>query len=209
MSDTPTVTLIATGVANLASVEAAFARLGARTERTVNVARIEAAEALVLPGVGAFEPGIRFLRENGLDEILRERVESDRPLLSVCLGMQLLCESSEEARSESRGLGIVPGRLRRFPDQVRVPQLGWNRVRVEGQARFLADGAAYFANSFRLPDVPEGFTCALAEHSGPFVAALERGRLLACQFHPELSGAFGEALLQRWLSACTEEVTSC
>ena len=98
-----------------------------------------------------------------------------------------------------RGLGLLPARATRFSRGVRVPQLGWNLVRPRPGCRLLQEGHAYFANSYKLDAVPDGWQGALAEHGGAFVAAVERGAVLACQFHPELSGAWGLALLRRWL----------
>jgi len=98
------------------------------------------------------------------------------------------------------GLGVLPVRVRRIPDTVRVPQLGWNRLEVESGCRLLEPGYAYFANSYCLVDQPDGWKGAFATHGLRMVAALERGPVLACQFHPELSGPWGAALLKRWLS---------
>jgi imidazole glycerol phosphate synthase glutamine amidotransferase subunit len=147
---------------------------------------------------------MRGLRERGLDRAIRARVEAGRPLLAICLGMQVLCEASEEAMGE-RGLGLVEGTVRRFPRGVRVPHMGWNRVipvdrgAQEGE-RLMHDDAMYFANSYRLSEAPDGWAVARSEHGGVFVAAIEQGPVLACQFHPELSGRAGEALLSRWLA---------
>ena len=88
----------------------------------------------------------------------------------------------------------------RFPESVRVPQFGWNHVTANTDCRLIASGHAYFANSYRLAERPSGWAVATADHGGTFVAAMERGALLACQFHPELSGAYGHALLSRWIA---------
>ena len=100
----------------------------------------------------------------------------------------------------TRGLAAIPGRARRFPEAVRVPQFGWNQVEPGPGCRLLEPGYAYFANSYRVLEAP-GCRVATAEHGGRFVAALEQGRVLACQFHPELSGAYGQELIARWLEA--------
>jgi imidazole glycerol phosphate synthase glutamine amidotransferase subunit len=138
------------------------------------------------------------LARGGLGEAIVARVQADRPLLAVCLGLQLLCEASEESPGV-RGLGLVSGTVRRFAGDVAVPQLGWNRV-MPVRCALVREGHAYFANSYRLAALPDGFSGAMADHGGPFVAALERSALLACQFHPELSGAWGQALIERWLA---------
>jgi len=95
---------------------------------------------------------------------------------------------------------VLPGRASRFPAGVRVPQIGWNRIEPQAGAVFLEPGYAYFANSYRMTTVPAGWTAAFAEHGDRWVAALERGAVLACQFHPELSGVWGNQLLRRWLA---------
>lgn len=115
----------------------------------------------------------------------------------MCVGLQVLFEESEESPG-SEGLGVLPGKVGRFPDTVRVPQFGWNRIEPEPGCRYLEPGYAYFANSYRALAAP-GCKVARAEHGDRFVAAVERGPLLACQFHPELSGAFGHRLIARWL----------
>jgi imidazole glycerol phosphate synthase glutamine amidotransferase subunit len=193
------VVVVPTGTANLASVRAALLRLGARAHLAKDAAMVEDATHLVLPGVGSFGAAMAGLREAGLDRAIAARVEADRPILAMCVGLQLLFEASEES-PQAKGLGLLPGRVGRFPDTVRVPQFGWNRVVPEPGCRLLEQGYAYFANSYRVLGAP-GCAIASAEHGGRFVAALERGGLLACQFHPELSGAYGHGLIARWLEA--------
>ncbi len=194
------IAVIRTGTANLASVLAGLERAGARPEVTEDPAVVLSAERVMLPGVGAFGAGMQALRELGLVEALRERVAADRPLLCVCLGLQMLAEGSEEAPGVA-GVGLVHAAVTRFTGPVRVPQLGWNEVVPTSGSRHLRQGHAYFANSFKLDAVPPGWEGALSDHGGPFVAALERGALLACQFHPELSGTWGLDLLTRWVAA--------
>ena len=196
MSD---VVIVDSGVANLASIVGAFRRLGAAVAVTADPAIARDAMHLVLPGVGAFGAGMASLRAHGLDAAIRDVAARGTPLLGVCLGMQMLCEASEETPGVA-GLGVVAGTCRRLPPHVRIPHLGWNSVACEREAQFLTTGVAAFANSYALLESPAGWTPAWSTHGVPFVAALERGQLLACQFHPELSGAYGSALLDRWLS---------
>lgn len=198
MNGAPKVIVVRTGIANTASVLAALARVGAAAELTDDRGAIEQASLAVLPGVGSFGAGMEGLKTAGLVEVLRRRLTEGRPTLCVCLGMQLLFEESEESPGV-RGLGVVQGRIGRFDGDVRVPQLGWNRVEAPGAARFLTDGYAYFANSYRASEAPAGWSAATSEHGGRFVAAMERGNVLACQFHPELSGTWGLALIKRWI----------
>jgi imidazole glycerol phosphate synthase glutamine amidotransferase subunit len=194
------VKVVRTGTANLASVLAGLSRAGALAEVTEDPSAVESAERLVLPGVGAFGAAMEELSSRGLVEALKTRIDQGRPTLAVCLGLQLLAESSEESPG-IRGLACVPFKVRRFPSQagLRVPQLGWNRVEPDPGCTFLRAGFAYFANSYRLLEAPAGWSAAWSDHGGRFIAAIERGPILACQFHPELSGAYGRALLRRWL----------
>jgi imidazole glycerol phosphate synthase glutamine amidotransferase subunit len=194
--------IVDSGVANLASVQAAFAGLGVATEVSGDPAVVRHASRLVLPGVGAFGTGVNSLRSSGLDVALRTTIAEGTPLLAVCLGLQVLCDASEEAPGVE-GLGVLRGVCRRLPDEVRVPHLGWNVVTPGPGCRFVANMDASFANSFALRELPPGCSGAWTTHGAPFVAAIERGTTLACQFHPELSGAAGRRLLQRWLTGET------
>ncbi len=192
--------VVRTGTANLASVLAALRRLGTAPVLVDGPEAVRSVDHLVLPGVGALGAAMDGLRGAGVTEALVERIASGRPTLAVCLGLQILLEGSEESPGVE-GLGVVPGRAARFPSDpaLRVPQLGWNQVEPETNSRLLAAGYAYFAHSFRLADAPEGWSVAWTRHGGRYVSALERGGVLACQFHPELSGAWGLDLLRRWL----------
>ncbi len=193
--------VISTGVANIASMHAGLRRIGAQPESTQDPQAVLDAPHVVLPGVGAFGAGVAALEDMGMKEALQERISLDRPTLCVCLGLQLLCKSSEESPGVA-GLGILDAHIQRFSHEVRVPQLGWNQVTPDDPEHpLLRPGHAYYANSFRLATIPAGWTGAWTDHGGRFVAALSRSRVLACQFHPELSGAWGQALMQRWLDA--------
>lgn len=194
------VVMIRTGTANLASVAAALGRAGCAVRVSEDPAEAARAPRLVLPGVGAFGPVAARLDELGLRGPLSARIAARRPTLAICLGLQLLAAASEESPG-ARGLGVLEATATAFADGLRVPHLGWNRVEAGDGCSLLEDGDAYFANSFKLDAVPEGWRGATAEHGGPFVAALERGPVLACQFHPELSGPWGQALIERWLAA--------
>ncbi len=191
--------IVDSGVANLASIAGAFRRLGATPVVSADPAIVGGAARIVLPGVGAFGAGMMALRSRGLDTVIRERASQGTPILGICLGMQLLCDASEETPGVA-GLGVIAGTCRRLPADVRIPHLGWNRVTPEPKARLLAPGVAAFANSYALREGPAGWTTAWTTHGAPFIAALERGTTIACQFHPELSGAYGAALLERWLT---------
>lgn len=191
------VQIIDTGVANIHSLEAAFSRLGCQWQLTVDPKSIAESEYVVLPGVGAFRSAVESIDAKGLRESIVGRVRGDRRTLAICLGMQLLCESSQESPGV-RGLGVVPCEIQRFSDHVQVPQLGWNSVTPSSEDYF-PTGSAYFANSFRLSQRPEGWNCATTHYDGEFVSSFWRSNTLACQFHPELSGQWGQELLSRWL----------
>ncbi len=191
------VLILPTGTANLASVEAAFKKLGASTVRAGDADAIRKADRVVLPGVGTFGATMAGLEAAGFSAPIKERVEAGRPTLSMCVGLQVLFESSEES-PEVDGLAVIKGKVSRFPTNVSTPQFGWNQIEPAAGCRYLEAGYAYFANSFRVREAP-GCKTAMAHHGGPFVAAFERDDVVACQFHPELSGAFGRRLIQRWL----------
>lgn len=197
------IAVVRTGCSNLASVMSGLRRLGCAPFITEDAGVVGSMRLVVLPGVGAFGPAMLGLRERGLDDAIRQRLARGLPLLAICLGMQLLCAASDENPGVS-GLGIVPGVVRRFTGAVRVPQMGWNRISPSPGATLLGPAAVYFANSYRLDRIPEGWDGATSEHAGEFASAVERGTLLACQFHPELSGEAGQSLIVRWLSRARE-----
>jgi imidazole glycerol-phosphate synthase subunit HisH len=194
----PEVLIIATGIANVASMMSAFQRLGARPRLTQDPAEVVMGNAVVLPGVGAFGTGMARLRETGLGDAVRERVQSGKALLAVCLGLQLLCRSSEETPGVS-GLSLFDATVTRLATSHRIPQLGWNAVEAPKGAEYLRSGYAYFANSYCVREIAGVECVATAEYGHSFVAAFEQGGLLACQFHPELSGQWGAGVLRRWL----------
>ena len=190
------VSIINTGVANIASVQSAFAKLGVETKFIETPEEVFENPAVILPGVGAFEAGMNALREKGFERPLKLRIESGKATLAVCLGMQLLCDSSEESPGVV-GLGIVKEPIKRFKEGTRVPHFGWNHV--TSNEFFLGSGYAYFANSYRLEHAPEGWETAVCDHGGQFIAAIRRGNVVAAQFHPEISSAFGRHVLETWL----------
>ncbi len=202
------VLIVPTGLANVASVRAGIERAGAISAVAESPDEIAGAGAVVLPGVGAFGAAMAVLVERGFAHPLRERVRAGAPTLAICLGLQLLFAASEESPGTG-GLGVIDAAVRRFPEGRVVPHMGWNEVTTTSGCRLLESGFAYFANSFCTESVPAGWEAATSSYGGEFVAALERGGVLACQFHPELSGAFGQALLRRWLGAIDVDAGPC
>jgi imidazole glycerol phosphate synthase glutamine amidotransferase subunit len=192
--------IVSTGSANLASVCAAVERVGGVPAVTQDPDAVRSAERLILPGVGSFGAAMRELNARSLAEPLTQRIRDNRPTLGICLGLQVLCSASEESPGVP-GLGIVPGKVTRLAGSARlpVPQMTWNRVLPMGSSLGFDPGWAYYANSYRLAEPPEGWSVATTDYGGRFVAAMQRGSVLACQFHPELSGPWGLDLIRRWL----------
>lgn len=193
------VVLVDAGGTNIGSVRYALQRLGVDASLTSDAAAIRAADKVILPGVGAAGPGMARLRELGLVELLRSLT---RPVLGVCLGMQLLCTHSEEGDTEC--LGLIPAEVRRFTEHpgLRVPHMGWNSLSVQREHPLLAgldEGEqAYFVHSYA---VPAGeWTLATADYGGAFSAVVARGNFHGMQFHPERSAAVGAKLLQNFLN---------
>ena len=179
---------------NLTSVKNAFDALGVETVVTRDPAVIASADRVVFPGVGAAASAMANLKELGLVDAVKAAAGSGRPFLGICLGMQILFEHSEEDGGVDT-LGILRGRVRRFPDVpgCKVPEIGWNSVEGTGAA-----GEVYFVHSYYAEVVPE--TNLVSEYAGvKFTAMVAKGSLWACQFHPEKSGRLGLDLLARWL----------
>ncbi|MCW2779195.1 MAG: imidazole glycerol phosphate synthase subunit hisH [Frankiales bacterium] len=188
------------GSGNLRSAERALQRVGADVEVTADLDRAREADGLVVPGVGAFAACMAAIREVGGDVVVRERVAAGRPVLGICVGMQVLFEEGDEHGERTEGIGVLPGAVRRLEADV-VPHMGWNGVEVpEGSALFtgLESERFYFVHSYAAEDVP-GALVTRSVHGQPFAAAVERGALAATQFHPEKSGDAGAGLLENWL----------
>lgn len=192
------VVLVDAGGTNIGSVRYALQRLGVEAALTSDAAAIRAADKVILPGVGAAGPGMARLHELGLVELMRSLTQ---PVLGVCLGMQLLCERSEEGDTEC--LGVVPATVRRFVERpgLRVPHMGWNRLRQQ-QEHPLLDGLgeqdwAYFVHSYAVP-VGE-YTLATTDYDGDFASVIAAGNFHGMQFHPERSARVGARLLKNFL----------
>jgi imidazole glycerol phosphate synthase glutamine amidotransferase subunit len=197
------VVVVPTGTANLASMLAALRRVGALPRLARDPSDVADASHVVLPGVGSFGAAAAALRRAGLRDALVDRVSARKATLAVCVGMQLLAEASEESPGAG-GLGVIAATVTRFPDGTQVPQIGWSSVEPASGLDLIHPGWAYFANSYRLTTVPQGWLQATSEHGGRYVSAILRGEVLACQFHPELSGVWGTSLIERWLASTGE-----
>jgi imidazole glycerol phosphate synthase glutamine amidotransferase subunit len=193
-----TVVIAATGRANTASLVSAFRRLGVQPVISDDPERVENAEYAVLPGVGAFGPVASRLQACGLLQAFKRRATAGHSTLGVCLGMQLFFSASEESPG-AEGMRFLPSVVRSLDKSLPLPQFGWNRVQARGECT-PDDGWAYFANSYCVSDEPAGWQVSLSRYGQNFAASLERGRVLLCQYHPELSGAFGLTVLRRWLA---------
>jgi glutamine amidotransferase len=197
--------LIDYGMGNLHSVQRAFERLGAEVRPISDSREIDACEALVLPGVGAFDPAMERLRHSGLDQGLLASCAAGRPLLGICLGLQLLFDSSDEGLTQ--GLGLLAGRIRALPKVPHhpIPHMGWAPL-LPGTASPLLpadhqDDWVYFVHSYAADPVDRSVITASVDWAGtPVTAAVWQGTIAACQFHPEKSGPVGEAMLRRWLA---------
>jgi glutamine amidotransferase len=193
------------GMGNLRSVQKALESLGHEAVICGRAAELRDSEKLILPGVGAFRDAIRQLREHGMVEPIREHIDAGRPLLGVCLGMQLLFDVSYED-GEWPGLGVVPGKVVRFDERpdldLKIPHMGWNRLEPVGSPRILAgippEAYFYFVHSYYVVPEDAAVVAARTEHGNVFTSVIERGNLFATQFHPEKSQRVGLRLLQNF-----------
>ena len=190
------------GSGNLRSAQRALERVGADVTVTADLDAATDADGLVVPGVGAFAAVMAGIDEIGAGPVIRERVEAGRPVLGICVGMQVLFEAGDEHGEVTKGLGLLPGAVRRLDAPV-LPHMGWNTVDApEGSVLFAGAGPDtrfYFVHSYAATGT-EGLVTT-AEHGEPFVAAVESGPLSATQFHPEKSGDAGARLLENWIAA--------
>jgi glutamine amidotransferase len=195
------------GMGNLRSVEKALEHVGVRAERTADHERAISADGLVLPGVGAFPEAMRRLRGLGLDELMRERHADGTPILGICLGMQLLFESSSE-NEDAEGLGLLAGTVEPLrAGTLKVPHIGWSPVRWERRSP-LVEGLGdevpfYFVHSFDPRPADPADVLGTAAYGERFACAVERPPLFGAQFHPEKSSTAGLRLLTNFAAICT------
>ncbi len=207
------VAIIDYGVGNLFSLHSSFRAVGEEAVITGDPEIIRQAQRVVLPGVGAFADAAAKLRGSGLFDLVREEAERGKPLLGICLGMQLLFDTSFEYGVHT-GLGLIPGQIRPIsdviPSDLKIPHIGWNALSFTGSPspifRYLKDGDyVYFVHSFYATQC-EPFVSAVTEYGAPLTAAVRRGSVFGCQFHPEKSGEIGLKILKAF---CETEVGAC
>lgn len=188
------------GVGNLKSVTNAMDYLGLQTCITCNAAELERADGIILPGVGAFPDAVEKLRTPGLDKVIIEQAEK-KPVLGICLGMQLLFDRGEEVRP-CEGLGLIRGKIARIDTQYKLPHIGWNSLNFQNSSpifKGLNDGAyVYFVHSFCGYADKEDDVIARTDYGPSVVAAVGKGNVFGCQFHPEKSGETGLIILKNF-----------
>ena len=197
------VAIIDYGVGNLFSLKSSFAEIGEEAIVTADPEKLKAADRLILPGVGAFGDAAAKLRESGLDKVLLEEVAKGKPLMGICLGMQMLFDVSFEY-GEHKGLGLIKGEIRPIadviPENLPIPQIGWNALRLKGEKhpifKYVKDGdCVYFVHSYYGANCDES-VIADTEYGAYLTAAVANGNVCGCQFHPEKSGKVGLAILK-------------
>ncbi len=190
------------GAGNLRSVQNTLGAIGAEYELIRDASGIRRATRLILPGVGHFGQMMRALDDLAVRDALVERILAGVPFLGICLGLQALFTSSEEAPAE-RGLGIYPGQVKRFQGDVRIPHMGWNQLELRRETRLLREAGdkpfLYFAHSYYCPVTPE--TAAMCEYTVPYTAVLENRNVYGVQFHPEKSGAIGLRIVRNFVES--------
>ncbi|MBQ7926224.1 MAG: imidazole glycerol phosphate synthase subunit HisH [Lachnospiraceae bacterium] len=189
---------------NIKSVEKALLLLGEEVKITRNAEEILSADGVILPGVGAFGDAMEKLHAYGLVEVIKEAVRRQIPFLGICLGLQLLFESSEEAPGV-QGLGVLPGKILRIPaaEGLKIPHIGWNNLKFPHQGRLFRglqeDSFVYFVHSYYLEAGEESMVMATTEYGTLIHASVEKGNVFACQFHPEKSSNVGLQILRNFV----------
>ena len=189
---------------NMKSVQKALDYLGAEYIVTRDTNKLREADKLILPGVGAFGDAMGKLNAYGLTEEIKALVQAGKPILGICLGMQVLFEESEETPGV-KGLSLLPGKVVRFSDSygLKIPQIGWNSIRLPKESKLFAgikeDSYVYFVHSYYVKAADESIVAADCEYGDHVHAAVESGNIYACQFHPEKSSDVGLAILKNYI----------
>jgi glutamine amidotransferase len=195
------------GVGNFRNVQKAFEAVGVAAEITSSVEAVEQAAVVVLPGVGAFGDAMRHLRERGLDQPVLSAARSGKPLLGICVGLQLLFEESEEM-GRHQGLGLLPGQVLRFPQGLTVPHMGWNQIEPQRDHPLLRQiepgDFAYFAHSYVAVPAKAEHLIASTDYGQPFASVVGRDNICAIQFHPEKSQQVGLRILKNFVEFAKE-----
>ena len=202
------IAIIDYGVGNLFSLQSSLKFIGADAEVTNDIAKIKAADRIILPGVGAFADAIRKLRESGMEQVVLEEAANGKPLLGICLGMQMLLEKSYEY-GEHAGLGLIGGSVKPIAPMIgeglKVPHIGWNRLifpkdREKSKLfQYINEGdCVYFVHSYYLKAKDPSIVKATTEYGVTIHASVEKGNLFACQFHPEKSSTVGLQILKNF-----------
>ncbi|WEK54522.1 MAG: imidazole glycerol phosphate synthase subunit HisH [Candidatus Cohnella colombiensis] len=201
------IAIIDYGMGNLHSVSKAVERLGCEIVVSADPAVIMAADGAILPGVGAFGDAMVNLRDTGLDRVVKEYAATGKPLLGICLGMQLLFTESEE-HGVHQGLDLLPGRVVRFQGDYKVPHMGWNELAFKQKSPLfegVEPGHVYFVHSYHALPEREEDLLAVTDYHQPVTAIVGRGSLFGMQFHPEKSGDLGMALLKKFVGLVERE----
>ncbi len=196
------IALVDYGVGNLFSLKSSFGAIGEEVEVVSDAEGLARADKIILPGVGAFEDAANKLRRSGLDQALLAQAEAGKPLMGICLGMQLLFEESYEY-GVHKGLGLIPGQVRPIaeviPEDYKIPHIGWNGLHMQKESpifQHISQGdCVYFVHSYYATNC-EPFTIATTEYGAELTAAVQRENVFGCQFHPEKSGNVGLNILK-------------
>lgn len=199
------------GVGNLFSLSSSLKAIGEAAAVTGDAEIIRRADGIILPGVGAFRDAAQRLRDTGLDTVLKREAAAGKPLMGICLGMQLLFDESLEYGRHT-GLGLIPGTVRPIRDVIdpslKVPQMGWNSLRLLRDHPLTASvregDCVYFVHSY-YADTPAGYQAAVTDYSCPLTAIAARDNVCGCQFHPEKSGEVGLRILRSFCALCREK----
>lgn len=205
------IAIIDYGVGNLFSLKSSLAAIGAEAVVTKDEELIRSAEKIILPGVGAFEDAMNKLVASGLADLVKDEVKKGKPLMGICLGMQMLFEKSFEY-GEHEGLGLIPGEVVPIgdviPDNLKIPHIGWNALKFKAENplfKYISDGdCIYFVHSFYAANCDD-YVTATAEYGAELTAAVRNGNVFGCQFHPEKSGSVGLNILRAFCESQVEK----
>nr|WP_301553470.1 imidazole glycerol phosphate synthase subunit HisH [Desulfuribacillus stibiiarsenatis] len=194
------------GMGNLRSVTKALEKLGYATKIVADPQELKGADGVILPGVGAFGDAMENLQEQNFIPAIHEYVQSGKPFLGICLGMQLLFDSSEEM-GEHQGLGLIPGKVVRFQGDFKVPQIGWNELKLYHETHYLFEGIpgsrfVYFVHSYHAKVENHDHVLASTDYFGEVTAIVGRDNVVGMQFHPEKSSEVGLKLLENFAKQC-------